>query len=198
MASLLLACKRREAPPVGAEVLPYEEVPAQEFWSTTFYVGEGGRPRAIIDAPYMANFETVDSTYTLLTALDSLGQTGRVEALLFTPEGDSSATLTANRLYYDERQRSFRAEGRVIVETKADRRLETEQLTWLEFERQINTPGFVRLVSPTEEVLGYGLEADEDLVNYTIRSGTQSRLSVTIEDEEDVTSGETAGSESGG
>ncbi len=70
-------------------------------------------------------------------------------------------------LYFD-REKRFEAEGRVVVVTREGKRLESEQLVWLEDERKVRTESFVSIVSSTERVQGYGLVADEDLKNYEI------------------------------
>ena len=117
-----LGCERRaEAPPPMA-VLLEEDEPDQESWDVHLGTSVGGRPRYQIVAPYMAKYEREDSVYTLLLPgkeseeIDSLDV--RVTAYLFDEEGDSSATINANRmLYFDEEER-FEARGNVIVVTK--------------------------------------------------------------------------------
>ena len=181
------ACERRVEPPTMEEVRA-EGGPDQESWGVHFYVtqvpiGEDeSRIRVEMIADYMAQYEQEDSTYQLLQGHpDSLNR--RVTAYLFDMEGDSSATLTADRVYYYDHEKRFEAEGRVIVVTREEKRLESEQLTWLEDERKVRTESFVSIVAPNEQVQGYGLEADEDLKNYEIGRFT---LEVTIEDEDEM------------
>ena len=128
----------------------------------------------------MAQYENEDSTYQLLRGHpDSLDR--RVTAYLFDTEGDSSATLTADRVLYFDREKRFEAEGGVVVVTSENKRLESERLVWFEDERKVRTESFVSIVSPQEQVQGYGLVADEDLKNYEIgRFSAQ----VTVEEEE--------------
>ena len=123
---------------------------------------------------------------------DSLN--GRVTAYLFDTEGDSSATLTADRVLYFDREKRFEAEGRVVVITIEDKRLESERLVWLEDERKVRTESFVSIVSPTEQVQGYGLVADEDLKNYQI-GRFSAQMTVDEEDQrqqEEVEEGDAA------
>ena len=192
---LLLAagCERRAETPTMDDVRA-EGAPDQESWGVHFYVtqvpiGEDeSRIRVEMIADYMAQYEREDSTYQLLRGHpDSLNR--RVTAYLFDLEGDSSATLTADRVLYFDREKRFEAEGRVVVVTSEDKRLESERLVWLEDERKVHTESFVSIVSPTEQVQGYGLVADEDLKNYQIgRFSAQ----VTV-DEEEEEAGEEAG-----
>ena len=161
--------------------------PDQESWGVHFYVtqvpigSEESRIRVEMLADYMAQYEREDSTYQLLRGHpDSLNR--RVIAYLYDSQGDSSATLTADRVLYFDREKRFEAQGNVVVVTREDKRLESEKLVWLEDERKIRTQSFVNIVSPTEHVQGYGLVADEDLKTYQIGRFTAQ---VTLDDEEE-------------
>lgn len=163
-----------------------EQGPDQESWGVHFYVtdvpdtSEESRRRLEMVADYLAKYEREDSTYQLLQGLpDSLNR--RVTAYLFDARGDSSATLTADRVRYFDQEKRFEAEGNVIVVTKDGKRLESEHLTWLEEEQKVRTPGFVRIIKPKEQVQGYGLVADEDLSSYQLGRITAQ---VAVEEEE--------------
>ena len=174
------------ATPPLSEILA-EDRPDQESWNTVFNVMDGDLPRVHIIAGYMAKYDQADSSYMhLLRDPDSLDV--QVIAHLFDENGDSSAVLFTNELYYFEEDRRFEAQGNVRVETHDDRLLETEQLEWLETERKVRTDGFVRITTPTENIQGYELDADEDLQNYEL-----SRVSgeVDINEEEDAPSDST-------
>ena len=182
---VMIGCERRAETPTMEDVRA-EGAPDQESWGVHFYVtqvpigAEESRIRVEMIADYMAQFENEDSTYQLLRGHpDSLNR--RVTAYLYDLEGDSSATLTADRVLYFDREKRFEAEGRVVVVTSEDKRLESERLVWLEDERKVRTESFVSIVSPKEQVQGYGLVADEDLKNYQIgRFSAQ----VTVDEEE--------------
>lgn len=160
-----------------------ETAPTQESWDVRYTVSETedgadeSRPRLVIDAGYMATYELEDSTYTVMSG-DSLG---RVTAVLFDERGDTSATVRADRLELLDGERRFEARGNVVVLTSTDKELRSEHLVWLEDERMVRTPGFVRIRTPQERVQGYHLEADEDLETYTLR---RMAGQVTVEDEE--------------
>jgi hypothetical protein len=68
----------------------------------------------------------------------------------------------------------------VIVVTPDEKTLESEHLVWLEDDRKLRTPGFVRITTPNERVQGYNLLADEDLSTYTLARVTGQ---VTVEDD---------------
>ena len=165
-----------------------EGQPDQESWDVRLGMSEDGRPRAHVVAPYMAKYEREDSSYALLLpaadglASDSLGVDSlrvRVTAYLFDEEGDSSATLEADRMVYLDEEGRFEARGDVVVVTREGKRLESEHLLWYEAEREVRTPGFVKITTPTERIQGYELVSDEDLDEYTLARVTGQ---VTVED----------------
>lgn len=174
--------------------------PDQTSEDVQFFIYEDDAPRALVEAPRMERFESEDSTYTLLhggeegaAARDSAGQRPpvgigapdaeehRVVARIYeaTAEaGDSAsgpgaaATIRADRIVYQDDERRFNAHGRVVVVTAEGKRLESEHLAWLEKERRITTPGFVKITTPVDQIQGYGLQADENLDTYNLRRVT--------------------------
>ena len=112
----------------------------------------------------MEQYRSEDSTYSIWR---SLSDTNRVHSYVFE-EGDSSATITADSVVYYNQEGRFEAYGDVVVVTQEGRRLESEYLTWDQFDRKIRTRRFVNITTPTETVRGNGLVADEDLETYQI------------------------------
>jgi LPS export ABC transporter protein LptC len=140
------------------------ERPSQITWDARFTLSEQGQRRAIIRAARMEQYNSDDSTYSIWR---TLSDTGRVRSYIFE-EGDSSATITADSVVYYTEDGEFDAYGSVVVLTTEGRRLESEQLTWNQFDRKIRTRRFVHITTPTEDVRGNGLVADEDLEAYQI------------------------------
>lgn len=172
--------------------------PQQISWNARFMLQEDGLRRAHFRAAKMEHYETDDSTYAVLTtgadsveskrdsvdsdrpSIDTTGvgasdvppadTTGRrrVYAYIFDEKGDSSAVITAERMMYFDAEGRFEAFGDVVVLTQDDKRLTSEHLTWDQTDRKIRTRRFVRIVTPTEDVQGSGLVADEDLETYQL------------------------------
>ena len=122
-----------------------------------------------IEAPVMRTFETEDSTYTILDRDESPEQ---VLVRLFDETGNPSAQLRANTVLRLDDGASYEARGDVLVVTEDDRRLQTEQLYWYEIERTIRTEGFVTIDTPSEQIRGYDLVADENLATYQLNRVT--------------------------
>lgn len=177
------ACGREPAPVPSMDDVRSESAPSHESWNVRYRVTEtpegadDSRPRLDVESTYMATFETEDSTYTVMEG-DS---TARVRAVIFDESGDSSATVRATRLILLDGDSRFEARDNVVVETPDDKILYSEHLVWIETDRTLRTPGFVRIVTPTERVQGYDLVGDENLDSYTLRRMTGQ---VTVEEDE--------------
>jgi LPS export ABC transporter protein LptC len=156
--------------------------PKHVSWDAQFTMSEGGRSRAVLRAPRMEQYRTGDSTYSVWR---SMTDTARVRVYLFDEQGDSSATVTADSLVFQDQKGILDAYRNVVVVTKS-RRLNTEHLTWEQDDRKIRTKRFVRIRTPTEVVQGNGLVADEDLETYQL-----GRFSAEVEvDDENGGSGD--------
>jgi hypothetical protein len=148
-----------------------ETGPDQETWQPSLFITEKGLPRLHVRAAYMATYEDADSTYMLLSGLED-GSDNRVDAVIFDTAGDTSAVVTADRLYYYDQELQLEARGKVRVRTATGRFLESEHLVWSEAERVVRTPGFARIEMPDRILSGYGLRADEDLENVRLADVT--------------------------
>jgi LPS export ABC transporter protein LptC len=113
----------------------------------------------------MEQYRTSDSTYSVWR---SMRDTSRVRLHLYDQQGDSSATVTADSLVFQERKGLLDAYQNVVVVTETDKRLQTEHLVWRQADRKIRTRRFVRIRTPTEVVQGNGLVADENLETYQL------------------------------
>jgi LPS export ABC transporter protein LptC len=151
--------------------------PTQVTRDARFELNKAGRRRAIIRAEQMQQYQTEDSTYSVWRMLSD---SARVHSYVFE-DGDSSATITADSVVFFNEEGRYEAYGNVVVVTQEGRRLESEHLTWLQGDRTIRTRRFVHITTPTEDVRGNGLVADEDLETYQIGAFTAE---VEVEDEE--------------
>ncbi len=151
---------------VTVQTLLEQDGPTSESWNATLNIFEDGHARVKLHAAYLANYDTPDSSYTVLMAL--VENQDRVRVDLFNPEGDSSAVVHADRITYYDRERRFVAEGDVVVQSAEDRWLFAEHLAWSEITSRITTPGFSTLKTPKETLSGYMLDADENLFDFSM------------------------------
>jgi LPS export ABC transporter protein LptC len=161
-------------PSVTVDMLREDDAPSSESWETTMMIMEEGLNRLHMRAHHMARFETPDSTWMVLSGSDD--ETDRVRVVLFGTEGDTSAVVTAQRIVWHERTRRFVARGDVRAEAGEERSLRSEHLAWMERTARIGTPGFATIRTPTETLSGYGLDADENLTDFTLARVTGTVL----------------------
>ena len=152
---------------VTVQTLMEEVGPTSESWNPVMYISEEGKPRLRMEAGYMARFETPDSLYLVMSAVNA--ESPRVRVDIFDAEGDSSAVVRSDRITYYERERRFVAEGNVIVESTEENWIFAEHLAWSEQTARVSTPGYSTIETPTQRMSGYGLEADEDLKNFSMK-----------------------------
>jgi LPS export ABC transporter protein LptC len=69
-----------------------------------------------------------------------------------------------------EQKKELLVEGNVVFENDKGEKLETEKLIWEEKNASIRTESAIRITTPNEIITGFGLEADEDFSNYSIRN----------------------------
>ncbi len=172
LAVLLGGCTR-----ASDEALPTEAdagtPPDQESWGAVLRMDEGGRPRLVLEAPYLARYDRPpDSLFTHLGPDPAGADTARVRVELFDDAGAPSATVRAARVRYFDEERRFEAEGGVVVVTAGGRRLESERVTWDESTRRLRADGAFRFTSPAERIQGVGLDAAEDLSRYSFRQAS--------------------------
>jgi ketosteroid isomerase-like protein len=141
-----------------------EDAPDEESWGTVTHITDAGKPVLDMQAAYTARFEAeepTDSTYMVLSGLDSLSDRVRVD--LYDEDGDSSAVVFADQLTYYEREKQFVARGNVVVTTRDGEHVEAEHLAWSESLKKIWTPGFARFREGEDIWEGYNFEATDDL-----------------------------------
>ncbi len=165
---MMSACEKMSTEPV-IEEMQREGEPMQESWGVHTFVtqtpvGETeSRRRLELIADYVAWHETEREKYQLLKSV-----TNPVVVQLYDANGDTSATVMAREMRYYDAESRLEASGDVKVFTKDDTQLATDALQWREQDHTIRTDRFVRITSPTEDVQGFGLIADEGLETYQL------------------------------
>lgn len=159
---------------VTVQTLREDDAPVSESWGTTMMITEDGRNRLHMNADYMARYETPDSTWMVLTGADE--QVDRVFVVIFDADGDTSAVVTSQRIVWHERARRFVARGDVRADAGQERSLQSEHLAWSEQTARVTTPGFATIRTPSETLSGVGLDADENLADFTLSRVTGTVL----------------------
>ncbi len=87
----------------------------------------------------------------------------------YNEAGVLTSTLQANTAFYFKAEEKWRGRGKVEVKNFAKgEQLNTEELFWKRDTKRIFTDKFVTIKQDTEVLYGTGLEAAQDLSDYTI------------------------------
>lgn len=140
--------------------------PEQESWNSVVIFSDSGITRAVLSAGHLMRFE--GSSKTLID------QNMKVD--FFDLNGEKTSTLTANSGWADESADDLFASGNVKIVSTNNVTIETEEINWKNSTQKIYSEKFVKIISPTEKLQGFGFESDQHLSNYKIYkvSGTST------------------------
>ena len=159
-----LGCEEKTKPSVVP--LSGAELPSQESWNSTITFSDSARIKAILWSGHIARFTS--ERYTLLT--DSI----RVD--FYDADQHHSSLLKALRGRVNDATQDFAAYGNVYVISDSGTVLKTDSLFWNNATRKIYTAAFVDILSPSEHIMGTGMESDQGLKNYKIFRVTGSAV----------------------
>lgn len=125
---------------------------------------EDGHRLVTIQTPFAATYHHEDRARTEMD--------GPVYVVVRDSLGNTQTEVNSNQATYWSKDSEFHFREQVRVNTDRGRTLRTESLNWYQEQRRINTDEFVIITTPSDSITGYGLNADEDLTNYTIRTVT--------------------------
>lgn len=160
----LFGCEEKVKPSVVS--LPTEELPSQESWNSTITFSDSARIKAILWAGHITQF--AQRRHTFLE--DS------IHVDFFDADQRHTSLLTARRGKVDDATQDFVAYGNVVVTSDSGTTLKTDSLYWSNATRKVHTQAFVDIISPTEHIMGQGMESDQNLKNYKIFKVTGSAV----------------------
>jgi LPS export ABC transporter protein LptC len=151
-----VGCEEKTKP----AIVPVEQadIPAHESWNSTVTFSDSAKLKAILWAGHIASYSTHQQTH--------LGDSIHVD--FYDELEQHTSVLTARRGVVDDRTRDFEAHGDVVVVSDEGTVLKSERLFWNNSTRRIHTDAFVEIISPTEHIMGHGMESDQSLKNYKI------------------------------
>jgi len=84
--------------------------------------------------------------------------------------GILGSTLRANEAHYFKKENQWRGRGKVEVKNiDKNEQLNTEELFWKPSEQKIFSDKFVTIRQQSDVIYGQGLEANQDMTDYTIK-----------------------------
>jgi len=133
-----------------------------ESWDINVSLIEEGLRKVEIRAPYGTSKETANGVIMSLS--------GPVNILVRDSLGNMEVEIRADSARYMTREGQFTFDGNVFAFTHDNRRLTAETLTWFQKTGDITSSGFVRIVTPTDSIQGYGLIGRADLSEYVLEN----------------------------
>ena len=139
------------------EPLEYEG-PLREVEKVELYFSENQRVKVKMVADLLYEYQNGDQEFPKGIYVEFFDETGKLES-----------TLRANHAYYFKTEKQWRGRGKVEVKNIAkSEQLNTEELFWKPDEEKIHTDKFVTIRQEEDVLYGQGLEAKQDMSDYTI------------------------------
>lgn len=152
---LIISCDNKFQPP--ATGLKSENIPNQESWNAVVTFSDSGKIRAVLNAGHIQMFN-----FKKITLIDS----GAV--VDFYRDGEVVSTLSGIRGKVHDDTKDIEIFDSVKVVNKEGSVLKTTKMYWTNKTQRVSSDAFVKIITPKEEIEGYGFESDQSLKNYNI------------------------------
>jgi LPS export ABC transporter protein LptC len=133
-----------------------------ESWDVNVSLIEDGLRKVEIRSPYGTSRETSAGIIMSLR--------GPVNIFVRDSLGKMEVEIRADSARFAMREGQFSFFGNVFAYTHDKRRLNADVLTWYQKTGDITSSGFVRIVTPTDSIQGYGLVGKADLSEYVLEN----------------------------
>lgn len=150
-------CSSKRVKPSVDGKFSVEELPSQESWNSIITFSDSGKISAILYAGHLRKYEDKRETF--------LDQNIKVD--FYDQNEIQTTTLTSIKGRVDETTNNLYAIDSVVVSSDSVT-IKTEEMMWRNKDRKIVSDKFVTVISPQEEIQGYGFESDQNLNNYVI------------------------------
>lgn len=146
-------------PPETAQPVEYRG-PLKEAENVEMFYSEKDIVKIKMTATKVFEFENGDREFPNGIYLEFFDETGKI-----------TSTLSANSAFYFSEEDKWRGRGNVeIINIQKKEQLNTEELFWKQDSQRIFTDKFVTIKLQNELIYGTGLEAAQDLSDYTIKN----------------------------
>lgn len=154
---LLFSCSTTKVEPGRTNIISPDSIPSQESFNTTVIFSDSGRTKAILKANLIRVFSKFN--YTLIDSGATVD---------FYKSGTYNSTLTGKRGKIYDATKDVEVYENVKLVSIDGSVLTTNKLYWVNKTQKIKTDDFVHIKTGTEDITGYGFEADQNLKNYVI------------------------------
>jgi len=150
-------CSSKRVKPSVDGKFRVEELPSQESWNSIVTFSDSGKISAILYAGHLRKYDDKRETF--------LDQNIKVD--FYDQNEVQTTTLTSIKGRVDETTNNLYAIDSVVVFSDSVT-IKTDEMMWRNKDRKIVSDKFVTVISPQEEIQGYGFESDQNLNNYVI------------------------------
>jgi LPS export ABC transporter protein LptC len=151
------SCSSKRVKPLVDLNLKIEELPSQESWNSIITFSDSGKTKAILWAGHLQKYDEKRETF--------MDQNVKVD--FYDPNEIHTSTLKSKKGRVDEATNNLFAIDSVVVFSDSVT-IKTDEMMWRNKDRKIVSDKFVKVISPTETIEGYGFESDQSLSNYVI------------------------------
>jgi len=152
------SCSSDKVEPVKTDLMSGDSIPNQESFNATVTFSDSGRVKAILKAGRIRVFSKFN--YTLID---------RDASVDFYKAGVYSSTLTGKRGKIFDATKDVEVYDSVKLVSVDGSVLTSNKLYWVNQTQRIKSDEFVHIVTKTDDISGFGFEADQNLKNYVIR-----------------------------
>src|SRR4030095_133997 len=154
---LYQGCSSDKIQPPKTNITASDSIPSQESFNTRVTFSDSGKVKAILDAGRIRVFSKFN--YTLIY---------RHTKVDFYKNGVYSSTLTGKRGKIYDVTKDVEVYDDVKLVSEDGSVLTTNKLYWVNQTQRIKSDEFVHIKTKTDDIRGYGFEADQNLKNYVI------------------------------
>ena len=158
-AAMLFSCSKPD-PGVMGQGAP-KEVPDELAYDIEVLYSDSGSIRLKLNAPQIARYSDIEKPYVEYPE--------GLEVEFYNAVGEATTRMSAEYAIQYQDRGITDAQRNVVVVNEEGEMLQTEQLTWDENNKLIHTEEFVRITTETEQLTGYGLEANQTFSWYKIK-----------------------------
>lgn len=163
-------CSSKRVKPSVDVNLKIEQLPSQESWNSVITFTDSGKIKAILWAGHLQKYN--EKRETLMDE--------NIKVDFYDQKEVHSSTLTSKKGRVDETTNNLFAIDSVVVFSDSVT-IKTDEMMWRNKDRKIVSNKFVKVISPTETIEGYGFESDQNLMNYVIYNITYVTRSDTVQ-----------------
>ena len=144
----------------AADTIPQDQVNVEKVDSVTIRYSDSAKVKVIVTAPTLLRINEYANSrqeFPNGTQVEFLDEYGTINSV-----------LTADYAIRYEAKSGIIVQGNVVWTSIDGKRLESEELIWDEKKKRIHTKKLVHIVTPEQDIYGYGLEADQDFNTWSI------------------------------